>query len=134
MKYENVKNFCFNDDELEKKFWKEDGYIIILSITRQINEYANQLKCVVKTINTLEDWKKESFFKINETTYTIDWFGTFRDGQAKEKVTLPQAKKLYEEIRIKYNTLYEVFERSAEIHYAENTRVLIDKYFSYTKY
>ncbi|CAI3207926.1 hypothetical protein CNEO2_360073 [Clostridium neonatale] len=47
---------------------------------------------------------------------------------------LTQAKKLYEEIRIKYNTLYEVFESSAKIHYAENPMVLIDKYFSYTKY
>ncbi|UYZ39090.1 hypothetical protein OD350_28880 (plasmid) [Clostridium beijerinckii] len=138
MKYEKVKNFCFSegnrDDELEEAFRKEDGNKIIYRITSQINEYANQLNCVCHTINILEDWKKETFFKINETTYKINWFGTYKSSHYKEDVTLPQAQRLYREIKVKYDALYELFEECAEVHYKEEPRIFIDKYFSYTKY
>ncbi|MFT8349232.1 hypothetical protein [Clostridium saccharoperbutylacetonicum] len=137
MEYEKVKNFCYSictsDTDLERQFENEDGYKILLAITRQINEYANQVKCICNTIDALEGWKKESFFKLNETTYEINWNGTCRDNK-KERVTLAQAKKIYKEIRVKYDTLYELFEDSAQIHYEEDPTVLIDKYFSYTKY
>lgn len=132
MNYEKVKNFCYEDSyhnsALEEDFVKDDGFIILLTIISQINEYANQLKCIHDVINRLENLRKKSWYKPT-TTIEINWFGTRKVGE--EEVTLSQAKKLYKETRIKYDTLYELFERSAEIHYKENPKVLIDKYFSY---
>lgn len=135
MKYERVKNFCysegFEDSSLQRKFENEDGYKILLTITNQINEYANQIKCICHVIDILEKWEKEDCFELNKTTYETDWFGTTKKyNSEKEAFTLPEAKNVYKDIRLKYDTLYELFIDASKIHYKEYPDNLINKYFS----
>lgn len=132
MEYKKVKNFCWNkyslDENLSEKFKKDDGYILLLELIRTLNEYANEIDCIISTIDVLESWKNEKFFNKKETTYEIDWFGTHR--REPESVNLSEAKKIYREIRTKYDTLVELFEEASLTHYNDKES-LTNKYFSF---
>lgn len=127
-----VKNFCYNgcldDLEKERKFIDEDGHRILLTLTRDINEYANQVNAIVNVIRVLEDWKNKEFYT-NKTTYRINWYHCERYDKSIEKLTLKQAQKLYKETKIKYDVLYNLFVRAANIYYKDNPEELINKYF-----
>lgn len=126
-KYESVKSFCNKGYiDLERKCFKDDGHIILLSFSTLMNEYTVQVNAISKTIKVLKEWEKKDFFKLNETKYEIDWFGCYQK-KGREEVTLPQAKKMYKEVRLKYDALYEVLLNAGEIHY-KNKNALIDKY------
>lgn len=131
-KYEKVKMFCaenkyIENDDLKRECFKDDGYVMFLSFSNLINEYAMQVNAISETISILEGWQSKSYFKLNETKYEINWFGC-NEKKGREKVTLPQAKILYNETKVKYDTLYEVFLRAGKVHY-KNENELIDKYF-----
>ena len=129
-----VKNLCYkkyiSDRELEKEFISEDGYIILLTLISEINEYANQVNAIAYVINVLEDWKNKEFYT-NETTYEINWSDCYNFDKSVKKLTLKQAKKLYKETKIKYEVLYNLFVEAAYVHYENNTEELINKYFSF---
>lgn len=133
MDYLKVKNFCGNglyeDEKLKDSFIKNDGYIILLSLIREINEYANQVNAVAKCIGILEEWKKEEFYTDN-TTYKIDWYLCNKHDESINKVTLNQAKEIYRDIKLKYDILYNMFLEASKIHYEGDTNKLIDKYFT----
>lgn len=124
-----VKYFCWDrcsaDFDLRKNFIEDDGHIILLSLTRKINEYAEYIDSIVNLINVLEEWKNKDWYT-SQTAYQLD----FRRSDNKETYTLYQAKKMYKETKIKYDTLYSVFISAAETHYKDMPGKLIDKYFS----
>ncbi|KXA10266.1 hypothetical protein ACV30B_15535 [Clostridium perfringens] len=126
-KYEEVQLFCNNSKwEKVKECFNEDGFRILLEFSDLLNDYAAQINAISKTIKILKKWEKKDFFKLNETKYEIDWFGCYQK-KGREEVTLPQAKKMYKEVRLKYDALYEVLLNAGEIHY-KNKNALIDKY------
>ena len=121
------------DEKLNDSFIKNDGYIILLSLIKEINEYANQVNAVAKVIDILEEWKKEEFYT-NNTTYEIDWYLCYKHDKSISKVTLNQAKKIYRDLKLKYDTLYNMFVEASRIHYEGYTNKLTDKYFSFNKW
>lgn len=129
-----VKNLCGNglyeDEKLKDSFIKNDGYIILLDLIKEINEYANQVNAVAKVIDILEEWKKEEFYT-NNTTYEIDWYLCYKHDKSINKVTLNKAKQIYRNIKLKYDTLYNIFLEASRIHYDGDKDVLIKKYFEY---
>lgn len=53
-----VKNLCGNglyeDEKLKDSFIKNDGYIILLDLIKEINEYANQVNAVYRYFRRME--------------------------------------------------------------------------------
>lgn len=121
-----VENFCYDEGflsyTLEKEFEDKDGFIILLTLTRNINKYACRIEELCHPIEVLESWKCENFFKLNKTTYEY----------LNKECTLPQLKKLYRENKLKYDALYELFMDASRVHYPEISDHLIKKYFSFS--
>ena len=125
----DIKLFCYNNLKLQQKFEEEDSYKIILGLERSINDYAKQLKAVKRVIGVLERWKNEEFYN-KDISYEVDWFGCYKADENIKDLTLSEAKKLYKEIKVKYDTLFEVFTDAERVHCKDNLGGLIDKYFT----
>ena len=127
-KYEEVELFCNKSEwKTVKECFNEDGFRILLEFSDLLNEYAAQTNAISETIKILKKWEKESFFRLNETKYEIDWFGCTKKS-GREEVTLPQAKKIYKETKAKYDTFKEVILNAGRVYY-KNENILIEKYF-----
>lgn len=129
-----MKRFCskssYSDDELFEQFIENDSYIILMSLKRNINEYANQIECLKKVIDVLTEWKKTESFYTAKTTFYIRWDDCYDADKTIEVLNLKDAKKMYSEAELKYNTLLELFYKSSKIHYKDKDKeYLIDKYF-----
>ena len=98
-----------------KKFHDELGYAFALNFTSEITNLANRLKDIKQVIDILEGWKSEDFFKINKTTYEINWhFSRYKTEV--NKVTLPQARKLYKDTKSQHDTLLSIINETYIIH------------------
>ncbi|MGL5087208.1 MAG: hypothetical protein ACRC68_16095 [Clostridium sp.] len=128
-----VKYFCYEENvksiDLEDKFKKEDGYKILITLITKINYFAKEIDTIVNAIEVLENWKKETWYT-EEQTYRIYWGHGYGREVYEEEVTLAKANELYKETKIKYETLYELFVISSQIHYKDPDK-LVNKYFQY---
>ncbi|WP_275372701.1 hypothetical protein [Clostridium tertium] len=128
-----VKNFCYTDyienKELQSKFIEENGYKVLLSLVGEINEYAGQVNSIAHAIETLNSWKKESFYT-EMTSLKIIWHDCYCYNKSIPDVTLKQANELYKEAKMKYDTLYSLIAQVAEIHYKGREEEFLNEYFS----
>ena len=117
-------------DDLDKikAFEGELGYAFLLTFSGEMISLANRLKDIKSIIDILEEWKTEDYFKINKTTYKIDWHYSHYKKE-KTVVTLPQAKKLYKETKVKYDILLSVIEETYRIHGTNKDRISEPKEF-----
>lgn len=124
----NTKIFC-NKMENFDRFVEEDSYIVLLRLNRLINNYADQLKTLKDEIAKLEIWKEQGVYSENEK-HPIFWNFCRTYDKYMEEMSLEEAKKAYTKIKIKYDTLLELFTDTKNISYKDNQSGLIDKYFT----
>lgn len=133
MAKEKLTVFASDDNEYEIKsnydklasFKDEFGYAFILTFSSELDALANRLKDIKYVIDILEEWKKEDFFKLNKTIYEIRW-SVYSCKSEDAKVTLPQAKKLYKETKVLYNTLLKIVNETYRIHGKNEDGTLYD--------
>ncbi len=123
---DNYYGYRIEDDfEKVKAFRDELSLGFLLKFSGQMTDLANQLKDINYVINVLEDFKKESFFKLNKTTYNLDWRYSSKEKEGKP-VTLPIAKKMFKETKLKYDTLLEVIYETYRTHDKKFDGTIID--------
>lgn len=131
-----LKEFCGGngidqDYDLTKKFNKVHGYELTLQFARDYNDSIYEIRAIQETIDTLEDWKKESWFKLHETTWEIDFFGCTRHKKVNQpkRVTLPKAKQMLKESLIRHETLSSIFKYIKETFGKDDDKYL-EEYFN----
>ena len=130
------KEFCggkpiYKNYDILEKFNKDHGYELILEFADSYNDLANEIKAIKRVIDILEDWKNESWFKLHETPYEINFFDC--DRARKEnlsiKVTLPKAKQMLKESLIRYEALNSIFSNMKKTFGKDDDKYL-DEYFN----
>ncbi|OPJ63717.1 hypothetical protein [Clostridium chromiireducens] len=135
---QEFKKFCsknegkYKDYDLIRKFNENHGYELILEFIDSYNDLINEIRAIQEVINILNDWKKESFFELNETTYEIDFFRCHRSirDNLPTKVTLPKAKQMLKESLIRYEALNSIFKGIKDVFGKDDDKYL-DEYFNY---
>lgn len=106
------------DGDKVHEYYKTHGYGFMLTFSSEVKELINELKAIKYVIDTLSEWQSCEWFKLNKTTYEIDWFNCLqkRRETGKTIVTLPQAKKLYKNTKYKYDLLVGIIQETFRVH------------------
>ncbi len=108
-------------------FDNEELFRTLMCIKSNLNNYIKEMNAIYEAIIVLENWKSEDHFKLNKTKCSIYWSGTRKSHLKITEVTLPQAKKLYREVKEKYNILYNLLLEVGEMF--DDKEYMIKKYF-----
>lgn len=115
-----IKDNCCSEyaveDDYDKvlKFSHDFGYAFSLTVSSELVKLTNEIKAVKRTIDTLTAWRKESWFELNKTSADVWW--PYITRLEERRVTLPQANKIYKELKIKHDLLILMIKDTFRIH------------------
>ncbi|APQ78667.1 hypothetical protein [Clostridium botulinum] len=115
----NYTKYDFDcDSDKLLKYHKVHGYGFILTFARELKELVNELKAIKYVIDTLTKWQSNEWFELNKTTYEINWNSCYNDEiiSKNKLITLPQAQKLYNDTKRKYDLLINILQETFKVH------------------